>query len=354
MIRSLVAVTAACLLLCAAARAEEPSPALAKVIAAAKKEPKLNLEWGGGILGGQAALTDIAAAMNAAYGTNIAVRFTPGPSLPEIVNQVVLANAAGSPSPTDAVIGSDQHAADLAAKGVSVPVDWPSLLPGRIDPSSVEAEGRAIRVFTTMPGGIVYNTKLAPMVPTKLTDLLKPEWKGKIASTPYAGSWELLTGSDVWGERGVDFARELSPQLGGLIRCSDLERVASGEFIGFAMDCTGREWVELARKGAPIAHVIPGDFAALRYYYFSIPKNAAAPDAAILFVVFLETPEGQKLIWKYSDTDLNTYPDSQLEPEIAAAEKRGITFHHFTIQWHRDHPEGQVGLQKAVKLLAGR
>ncbi|HEY3917190.1 MAG TPA: ABC transporter substrate-binding protein [Stellaceae bacterium] len=354
MIRPVAAAVAACVVLCGAAQAEEPSPALAKVIDAAKKEPRLNLEWGGGILAGADGLKLIGDAMNAKYGTNIAIRFTPGPSLPEIVNQVVLANAAGSPSPTDAVIGSDQHAADLAAKGVSVPIDWVSLLPGRIDPSSVEAEGRAIRIYTTMPGGIVYNTKLAPMVPTKLTDLLRPEWKGKIASTPYAGSWELLTGSDVWGERGVEFARELSPQLGGLIRCSDLERVASGEFVGFAMDCSGREWVDLVKKGAPIAHVTPEDFAALRFYYFSIPKNAAAPDAAILFVTFLETPEGQRFVWKYANTDLYTYPDSQLAPEIDAAKKRGIQFHYFTIQWHRDHPEGQVGLEKAVKILSGR
>jgi ABC-type Fe3+ transport system substrate-binding protein len=120
------------------------------------------------------------------------------------------------------------------------------------------------------------------------------------------------------------------------------------------MDCTGREWVQYQRVGAPLAHVIPEDFAALRYYYFSIPKNAAAPNAAILFVVFLETPEGQQLVWKYANTDLNTYPQSQIEPEIEAAEKRGIQFHNFTIQWHRDHPEGQVGLAKAIKLLSGR
>ena len=346
---------AALVFACGVARAaDQPSPALAKIIEAAKKEPKLNLEWGGGILGGADALKVIAAAMNETYGTNITIRFTPGASLPEIVNQVVLANASGSPSPTDAVIGSDQHAADLAAKNVSMPVDWVSLLPGRIDPSSVDAEGRAIRIFTTMPGGIVYNTKLAPEKPTKLTDLLKPEWKGKIASTPYAGSWELLTGSDVWGQKGIDFARALSPQLAGLIRCSDLERVASGEFVGFAMDCTGREYVEFVRKGAPIAHVIPEDFAALRFYYFSIPKNAAAPNAAILFVTFLETVEGQKLVWKYSNSDLYTYPKSQIAPEIAAAKARGIQFHNFTIQWHRDHPEGQDGVKEAVKILSGR
>ena len=348
------ALVAALFLAAPAAQAAEPSPALAKVIEAAQKEGTLNLEWGAGILGGTEGVNAMAAGMNAMFGTKIGVRFTPGPSLPEVVSQVVLASAAGMASPTDAVVGSDQHAAMLADKGLSVPIEWTALLPGRIEPSSVEAESRAVRIFTTMPGGIVYNTKLAPMKPAKLVDLLQPEWKGKIASTPYAGSWELLTGSDVWGERGVEFARDLSTQLAGLIRCSDLERVASGEFVGFAMDCTGREWVDLQRKGAPIAHVVPEDFAALRFYYMSIPKNAADPNAAILFVVFLETPEGQKLIWKYTDTDLHTYPDSRLAPEVAALEKRGIVFHKFTIAWHRAHPEGQIGLKKAVKLLAGR
>ncbi|MGH7032213.1 MAG: ABC transporter substrate-binding protein [Stellaceae bacterium] len=343
----------ALVLSCGAVQAAEPSPALAKVIEAAKKEGKIELEWGAGILGGTEGVKAMAAGMNAMFGTKIAVRFTPGPSLPEVVNRVILANAAGMASPSDAVIGSDQHAATLADKGLSVPVHWTALLPGRIDPPSVEAESRAVRIFTTMPGGIVYNTKLAPMKPTKLVDLLRPEWKGKIASTPYAGSWELLTGSDIWGERGIAFARDLSSQLAGLIRCSDLERVASGEFVAFAMDCTGREWIDLARKGAPIAHVVPDDFAALRFYYMSIPKNASDPNAAILFVCFLETPEGQKLIWKYIDTDLYTYPDSRLAPEAGALEKRGINFHKFTIAWHRAHPEGQIGLKKAVKLLAG-
>jgi ABC-type Fe3+ transport system substrate-binding protein len=157
----------------------------------------------------------------------------------------------------------------------------------------------------------------------------------------------------MWGERGVDFARDLSPQLAGLMRCSDLERVASGEFLAFAMDCTGRDWVELKRKGAPTEHVVPSDFPVQRFYYMSIPKHAANPNAAKLFVTFLQTSEGQRLIWKYTDSDLHTYSDSQLAPEIAAYEKRGIVFHRITIQWHLDHPEGQDGLRKAVRLLNG-
>jgi ABC-type Fe3+ transport system substrate-binding protein len=338
---------------CAAAQAAEPSLELAKVIEAAKKEGKLNLTWASDLLGGIGAVREMGDGMNAMFGTRIAIRFTPGPSLPEVVNQVMIAVGAGRPSPTDAVIGSDQHASALAHRSISVPVDWVSLLPGRITPDTVEVEGRSIRVFTTLPGGIIYNTALAPMRPEKLVDLLRPEWKGKVASTPYASSWELLGGSDLWGKHAVEFARQLSGQLAGLMRCAELERIASGEFPAFAMDCTGREWMKLKRKGAPIEHVVPADFAAQRFYYFSVPKNASNPNAAILFVTFLESTQGQKLLYKLTDTDLMTYPDSELLPEIRAYEARGIVFHPFSVKWHDEHPEGQDVLRQAVKILAG-
>jgi ABC-type Fe3+ transport system substrate-binding protein len=337
------------------ARAAEPNAALKAVIEAAQKEGKLELEWGQSILGGSGGTKEMGEAMNAMFGTSIAVRYTPGPSLPEVLNKVVVAANAGMPSPVDAVIGTNQHAAEMYIHKISVPVDWTALLPGRIEPRSVEAEGAAIRVFTTLPGGIVYNTQRAPEKPAKLTDLLKPEWKGKIASTPYAASWELLTGSDVWGmERALDFAKKLSSQVAGLIRCNELERLASGEFVGFAMDCTGRDWVGLARKGAPIGYVVPEDFPAQRYYYLSLPKNAPHPNTAKLFVVFLHTPEGQALTWKWAETDLHTYPESRLAKELVEYEKKGVKFREFTVDWHLQHPEALDGQRRAVPILAGR
>jgi ABC-type Fe3+ transport system substrate-binding protein len=346
-------IAATAVLLGTSAYAADPSPALKDVIEGAKKEGKLELQWGASIMGGHEGAKALGEAMNKMYGTNIAVRFTSGPALPEVLNAVIISQGVGRPSPTDAIIGTNQHAAEAAIKGVTVPVDWVSLLPGRIQKESVEADGAAIRVFTTLPGGIIYNTQKVPYKPTKLADLLKPEWKGKIASTPYAASWELLTANDVWGmEPALDFAKAMSGQIAGLIRCNELERIATGEFIAFAMDCTGRDWVELQRKGAPVAHVVPADFPAQRFYYMGIAKNAANANAAKLFVTFLHTVEGQKIIYEQSDTDLHTYPESLVAKEIAEYEKQGVKFRQYTVQWHLQHPEALEGQRRAVPLLA--
>ena len=335
--------------------AAEPNAALRQVIAAAQKEGKLELQWGSGMIGTGAHVKAMGDAMNAMFGTTIAVRFTPGPSEPEMVNKVVVALAAGLPSPTDIVIDTNQYAGELYLNKVSVPVDWVSFMPERIAPQSVEAGGATVRVFTTVPGEIIFNPQLVPERPTRLTDLLKPEWKGKIASTPYAAGWELLTASDVWGaERALDFARKLSGQLAGLIRCNDLERVASGEFIAFALNCGGREWLQLKEKGAPIDGVVPADFAAERYYYASLPKNSADPNAAKLFVLFLETSEGQKMIWDGTLTDLHSYPESRFAKVIAGYEKSGVKFQEFTADWFLQHPEARKGQKEAVRILARR
>ena len=294
--------------------------------------------------------------MNKMFGTNIETRFTPGPNANESLNTIMVANGVNRPSPTDIFIGSNQHGALIHKNKLGQVADWHALLPGRIKADSQEADGMAVRLYTAVPGGIVYNTQRAPYPPTRLTDLLKPEWKGKIASTPYASGFDLLSSTDVWGEeKTLDFARKLSDQIAGLMRCNELERIASGEFVAYAMDCVGRDWAELAARGAPIKHVIPSDFGAVRFNYTTVPQNAAHPNAAKLFVTYLHTPEGQKLVWKHVNSDLHTYTDGEMGKVVAEFEKSGGKFYFFTIDWYIKHPEAREGLRKVVKILtAGR
>ncbi len=335
------------------AHADEPSPALKQLIADANKEGRLDLQWASSLLGGIDGVTQEVNGMNTMFGTNIVPRLTPDPgSVPQLLNKIGVTQAAGQPSPTDAFVGTTVHIVTAVEKNMLQPVAWKTLLPGRIDDSMVEADGLAVRVFTTLPGGIVYNTKLSPEKPTSLMNLLKPEWTGKIASTPYAASFELLSATDMWGEaRTLDYARKFSKQVSGLIGCPELERVASGEFLIFAMDCSGRDWVHFAKAGAPIGFVVPSDYAAQRYYYMVIPKNAGHPNAGKLFVTYLLTTEGQNILWKTGSYDLHTFPDSHMKQVIADYEKQGIKFREFTLAWWKLHPEVIPAQAKVVDLL---
>jgi ABC-type Fe3+ transport system substrate-binding protein len=347
-----IAVAAVLMAFAGAASAAEPSPAMKSVVEAAKKEGKLDLSWGGGLMGGDAGLAELIKLMNATYGTAITVRFTPGGSFPQMGAAVVTTFTAKQDSPTDVYLGTNQHIATFSRSKVFAPVDWLALLPGRVDAAMVEADGTAVRINTVIPGGIVYNAKLAPSAPTRLTDLLKPEWKGKIASQPYAATFDLLSAEGEWGEKGLQFARDLSAQLGGLIRCNELERIASGEFLAMAMDCTGRDWLSAQRKGAPIAFVVPADFAAVRYYYLSVPLNAAHPNAAKLFIATLLSPEGQRILFRTADVDLHTFPESSMRNVIAEFEAKGIKFREFTVGWWNAHPETDERTREAVKIIS--
>ena len=55
-----------------------------------------------------------------------------------------------------------------------------------------ELNGQIIRIVTGLSGA-TYNSQLAPMKPTRLEDFLRPEWKGKIASTPYSAGFDILS-----------------------------------------------------------------------------------------------------------------------------------------------------------------
>jgi iron(III) transport system substrate-binding protein len=346
-------VTAAMLGFLGSARAEVPSPALAELIKAAAAEGKIDLQWSSSLLGGLDGVGQAVAGMNKMFGTHLEGRLTPDPdSVPQLLNKVAVTQSANQPSPTDAFVGTTVHIATAVQKGMVQGADWTALLPGRIDASTIEDKGMAVRVFTTLPGGIVYNTQLAPHPPTSLAELLKPEWKGKIASNPYGASFELLSASDVWGEdKALDFARKFSAQISGLIGCPDMERVASGEFELFAMDCSGRNWVQFQRQGAPLGFMIPSDFAAQRYYYMVIPKNAAHPNAGKLFVTYLMTSEGQSILWKTGDYDLHTFPDSGMRKVIAEYEAKGAKFREYTLDWWAKHPEVVPAQRKAVDII---
>jgi iron(III) transport system substrate-binding protein len=200
--------------------------------------------------------------------------------------------------------------------------------------------------------GATYNSALAPMKPVTLEDFLKPAWKGKIASTPYAAGYDILLAEDVWGkEKTFNYVRAVSQQITGLIRCGEAERIATGEYLALVMDCTGQDALQWKEKSAPLEQMMPLDAAQQRYYYFAIPKNAQHPNAAKLYSIFMMTEEGQKLSYDTWKTDLHSFPGSKMGKMVDDYAKLGVKFKEVTVAWYSQHPEIDASKSELMKIL---
>jgi iron(III) transport system substrate-binding protein len=344
---------AAALVACAdvSAIAQEMSPALKELAAAASREGAVTLSWSQSTLGGSQGAARLQAAMNKMFGTNIRVNFLPGPDMARVINQVATEFAAGQKAHVDILLGAAPQIAPVVKLDFFEPVEWQKYLPGRITAEMTELDGRIIRIVTGL-SGVTYNSQLAPMKPTVLQDFLKPQWKGKIASTPYAAGLDVLLAEDVWGrEKTVNYVHALARQIAGVMRCGETERVATGEYLALVMDCTGQDALIWQERGAPLAQLMPLDGAEQRYYYFAVPKDAQHPNAAKLFTVFLLTEEGQKLAYDTWKIDLHFMPGSRMGATVAGFEKLGVKFKEVTVDWWRQHPEIEASRSELIKIL---
>ena len=335
------------------ARGADFTPALQKVIADSSKSPNLSLSWGQSTMGGSRSAALFEAGMNKMFGANVKIRFTPGPSMPAIGNEIVMRNTAGQPSQTDVYIAFSRDMSELIDRDVFRKVDWTAMLPDRIPTEAVEANGTALKIVTALLG-VTYNTQLAPFKPETLADFLKPEWKGRLAATPYSAGFDILAGKDIYGsEKALDYAKKLSAQVAGLTRCDENERLASGEFLAMVIDCGDVGLGAIIKKGAPLAHFTPKDYPAMSYYYLTVPKNAAAPDAAILFTLYASTPDGQKIIRESWGPDMHLYPEADMHKTAAAVEAQiGQRLHSIDLAWQHGNAEGRKTHAEINKILA--
>ncbi|HLQ32771.1 MAG TPA: extracellular solute-binding protein [Chloroflexota bacterium] len=295
---------------------------LQQLIEGAKKESVLKGVWSESSFGGSQGFQEMVAAMNKKYGLNVKAQFTPGPDMQSLMGKIAQEVAAGQASTTDVYLGNSQAMQQAIKPNALKPIEWQGVLerqvPGEqgFDPVAPSKIGVAIATSVT---GLTYSSKLIPenQVPHKLADLLDPKWKGKIASTPYAAGFRDFAVKDLLGkEFTIDYVRKLSKQVGGLIRCGEYDRMSSGEFIMLALDCGHDGAFTAQRQGAPISQVILDDATSLHMRYAGVPTTSSSPNAATLFIAFLETSEGQKMEYKSDGMDLHTFSDSQVKPLV--------------------------------------
>jgi hypothetical protein len=336
------------------ATAADTPPELKAVIDGATKEGALTLSYAENIMGGTQGAQVAAAGIKKMFGVSLDVSFTPGPSFAPMASKLYTEMQAGQKASTDVYNGTAVQVYPFLQRNLFRKIAWTKLYPGRITPKIAEADGRALRVVTALPG-VLYSARTAPEFGkvVVMNDLLKPEYKGKLFTTPYLAGFDVLVADSVWGYAKTSaFIDKLSAQIGGLAPCAATDRIAAGEVPALAIDCAGSEQ-NLPRYRGALGHTIIHDAAARRYNYLCIPENAAHPNAGILFALYASSPEGQKAIpLDLFGIDLDDYPETQTHERVVALEKQGVKFQDVTVDWWGSQKNIEADLKKLIAQIA--
>ena len=146
-------------------------------------------------------------------------------------------------------------------------------------------------------GGLSYNTRLVPSAdaPKTWEDLLKPQYKGKMAlpATPTTSAEWLGILLTSYGE---DFVRKLGRQDIRIYRMAARalqNLVMSGE-VPIAARASNAHVAEDRKKNAPVEWVAPGPVA-VTSVVVALAARPPHPHAAMLMIDFLVSEEGQKM-----------------------------------------------------------
>jgi ABC-type Fe3+ transport system substrate-binding protein len=326
------------------------SQTVTQLIDGAKKEGSLVLNWGTGTLGGIEGAKAIERGFNRAYGLNLQFKFTPGPAMPQLASRIIQEAKAGQPATSDLFVGSENHVARMSLRKV----EWTKVFRHVTQPM-VDYDDRVVIVTSRTPG-FTYNTNLvsANEMPQKVEDVLNPKWKGKIASTPYAASFDRL--GLIWGEeKTTAFLHNFVKQVAGLIRCGEDERIATGEFTLLVFNCDLASAMEMRERGGPVQGQVFKDAGILSYWYLAVPANARNPNGATLLAGFLLSKEGQEIIFKVDKSSSHLVQGTQMNKFVKEQEQRGVKFHSTTVAEVVKNQEEHSRLrQKFQNILQGK
>jgi iron(III) transport system substrate-binding protein len=143
-----------------------------------------------------------------------------------------------------------------------------------------------------------YNPKLAPKagLPKSYDDLLETKWKGKLLMEGTKADWFAGMLQILGPERGVKFMRELAKQQPSPREGHELlaQLVAAGEGV-FDINIPVSSVERVKERGAPIDWIALGPVPAIMVGA-GLAAGAPHPNAAKLFLEFLLSREGQKLM----------------------------------------------------------
>jgi len=177
---------------------------------------------------------------------------------------------------------------------------------------------------------IAYNTNLVKPneVPNSYEDLAHPRWTGKIGMEASDTDWFASIVKYMGEEKGLALFRRIAQQKPQLRTGHTLMAglVASGE-IPLAATIYNHNAERLLVKGAPVKwKALAPTFG--RPNGVAVAKRTDRPHAALLFVDFMLSPEGQELIKQANrvpastavETNLNKFPYEMIDPVLVLDE----------------------------------
>lgn len=171
----------------------------------------------------------------------------------------------------------------------------------------VDPEGYWAAVYI-MPNVIAYNTQQIKRseVPRTNEELLNPKWQGKIGMDPTKPEWFAWMLRQMGQEKGLAYMKRLAAQdlrlHPGLSLLTNL--LASGEFPLVLNDYLHTA-EEIKRKGGPVDWVAQNPVYT-KFQPIEIGARAPHPNAAKLFVDFVLSLEGQRIIASFARVPTRT------------------------------------------------
>ena len=286
------------------ATAQVIKPTMKELIATAQTERVLTTHQSGRF-GNPTLWQDIQAGMKAKYGIDLQLSGSPAaPSMGQMLSVLIDDYKAGrKPARADIFSTGGEQLVQLAEADILEKIDWKKYMP---DLTSEEiAMGGASIAVGLAPYTLVYNPQIVKDPPKSLEDLAQPRYKGKIYVLPYVYGFVQLGMT-----KGVKPTYELFQKMvcngnvAGTFRGGQLGRITSGEIPIFAFNGGIVDVEELKAKGAPIERSdLGGEFRVATMEYVGVPKNNRSPNLATLASLFMVSPEGQSIFYKYSAWD---------------------------------------------------
>jgi ABC-type Fe3+ transport system substrate-binding protein len=145
---------------------------------------------------------------------------------------------------------------------------------------------------------LAYNTKMVGTheVPKSFADLLDPKWKGKMALPTRQTDWFHAVLRVMGEEKGIEYMKKLAKQEISFHTGKTLitQLLSAGEFpIAIVVNASNVETAK--RKGAPVEWV-GIEPVAISSGPIVVMAHASNPNTARLFVDFMLSKEGQKIV----------------------------------------------------------